>query len=241
MRTARMFVCLTLLTLFAGCDSSDTVVGSVQPLFTSADLVFDTALAGVWRDPGEDSSEVIVFEPSGQNAYTMILRDREGREETRYEARLVDLHDEAYLDILPETPSVRPQDFKLDYVPLQMGNDFTPHLLPVADQVVASIEADASGERGRDYKVRFIRLHWFYKVRTDGRVMRLTGLDPEWLLGEIKEGRILIEHEELRNDEAGLVLSAPTGDLQQLVLDYSFDPKAFPEDGGSNYERAPEE
>jgi hypothetical protein len=241
MRAVKTLLCLALLITLSGCDPGDTVVGSIQPLFTPADLVFDSALAGVWKDPGENGGESVVLQPRGENAYTMIVGDEKGREVSRYEARLVDLHGESYLDLLPEGPAVDPQNFQLDFVPSQTGNDFTPHLVPVAEQLLLSIEADESGEQGRAYKVRFVRLHWFYKVWTDGNVMRLTALNQEWLRGEIKEGKILINHQLVGESQTDFLLTASTSDLQQLVLDYAFDPKAFPEDASSGFQLAPEE
>lgn len=168
----------------------------------------------------------------------MILRDDEGREEARYSAWLVNLHGEVYLDILPEAPRISPRDFKLALTSQPIGE---PQLKPVGDQVVMSIEPDESGEPGRAYKTRFIRLHWFYKVRTDGRTMRLTGLNPEWLRDEVKEGRILIDHQAFGEDSSGFVLTGSTSDLQRLVLDYAFDPKAFPESDSCDYQRATQE
>ena len=241
-REAKLVLCMALMMALAGCDSSDSVVGSVQPLFTSADLVFDSSLAGVWADGGEiDSSEVIVLKPRGENGYTMIVRDDKGREEARYSAWLVNLHGEVYLDILPEAPSISRGNFKLEMNPEPLGDPIAPQLKPVADQVVMSIEPDESGEAGRAYKTRFIRLHWFYKVQTDGRSMRLTGLNPEWLRDEVKEGRIVLDHQGFGEDATGFVLAASTSELQRLVLDYSFDPKAFPEENSSAYQRAGEE
>jgi hypothetical protein len=239
MRFAKLLLCMVLMMALAGCDSSDSVVGSVQPLFTPGDLVFDSALAGVWTDGDEsDSTEAIVLRPHGENGYTMIVRDGTGREEARYGAWMVNLHGEVYLDILPEAPAVSPQNFKLNLSSSQLGNQLAPRLVPVADQLVMSVEADDSGESGRAYKTRFIRLHWFYKVQTDGRIMRLTGLDPGWLRDEVQEGRILIDHQGFGEDPSGFVLTASTSDLQQLVLDHSFDAKAFPADGASEYQRA---
>jgi hypothetical protein len=239
-RAAKLFLCMAVVLAITGCDSSDSVVGSIQPLFTSADVVFDSALAGVWKDASNnESGETIVLEPRGDNGYTMIVRDDEGREEARYEAWLVNLHGETFLDIFPEAPPVSPQDLKLDLTPSEDRS--VPNLRAVADQVVLSIEPDENGDKDRAYKTRFIRLHWFYKVRTDGRAMRLTGLSPDWLREEVKEGQILIDHLPLGDEQTGFVLSASTTDLQQLVLDYSFDPKAFNEENSSAYSRAAEE
>ena len=240
MRAAKLFLCMAVVIVITGCDSSDSVVGSIQALFTPADLVFDAALAGIWKDSSNsESGETVVLERRGDNGYTMIVRDSEGLEEARYEAWLVNLHGETFLDIQPERPAVSPQNLKLDLVPPE--DPVTPRLKPVADQLVLSIEPDEKGETGRAYKVRFVRLHWFYKVRTDGRGMRLTGLNPEWLLEEVNEGRILIDHQSFGEDASGFVLSASTTDLQQLVLDYSFDPKAFDEKDSAEYMRSAEE
>ncbi len=240
MRAAKLLLCMAVVLSITGCDSSDSVVGSIQPLFTPADLVFDGALAGVWRDSrNSESGETVVLEPRGDNGYTMIIRDSDGLEEARYEAWLVNLHGETFLDIQPEAPAVNPQYLKLDLTPSE--NPATPHLRAVADQVVLSFEPDEHSDKDRAFKTRFIRLHWFYKVQTDSRAMRLTGLNAEWLRDEVIEGRILIDHVPLGGDQTGFAISGSTRDLQQLVLDHSFDPKAFNEEDSSEYSRAAEE
>ena len=241
MRAAKLLLCMLVIMMIAGCDCSDSVVGSVQPLFTSSDLVFDAALAGVWKEPGQESSEPVILRPRGENGYTMIVQDDEGREEVRYTAWLVNLHGNVYLDILPEAPRISHATIELAPNPSPFGDPIAPQLKPAGDQLVMSIEPDEAGEVGRAYKTRFIRLHWFYRVRTDGRTMRLTGLNPMWLRNEVKGGRILIDHQGFGGDSAGFVLTASTYDLQRLVLDYAFDPEAFPEGDSSDYARAAEE
>lgn len=70
---------------------------SLHPLYTEKDLVFDDALIGIWEM--ENGEEEFVFEKSGPLTYTMIEKEEYG--EAEFDAHLLKLGDELFLDLYP--------------------------------------------------------------------------------------------------------------------------------------------
>ena len=87
------FALALAVALTTGC------VGSLQPIYTPADVTFDPALLGSWADSSsEDRAEVT---QSGKNAYTVAITDKDGT--TRYTAHLARIGGRLVLDMLPDT------------------------------------------------------------------------------------------------------------------------------------------
>ena len=94
MRTVKLLTAIAVAALMTGC------VPSIHPLYTEKDLVFDRALLGVWvSGEGDGDKTTWTFTKSGKNAYSMVSAD--DGEPARFEAKLVRLGDQLYLDILP--------------------------------------------------------------------------------------------------------------------------------------------
>ena len=78
------------------------------------------------------------------------------------------------------------------------------------------------------YKIHLIPAHTFSRMWLEGDELRLSMLDNDWLKKMIAEGKVQITHEKIDGD---VILTAPTEELQKLVLKYAEDTKAFPEPG----------
>jgi hypothetical protein len=76
------------------------------------------------------------------------------------------------------------------------------------------------------YKLHLIPAHNFFKIWIKGDTLRLASLDPDWLKDMIDQKKVNIAHE--RVDDS-IVLTAPTKALQDFVLRYAEDAKAFPD------------
>ena len=99
--------------LLAGC-----FIQSLNPLHTRETVVFDSKLIGTWYS-AEDDDEEWTFEKANENEYTLIGRlNDEGTKEAKFEAYLVQLDNQLYLDIYPKD---------LD----QMPDIYREHLIPV--------------------------------------------------------------------------------------------------------------
>jgi hypothetical protein len=61
----------------------------------------------------------------------------------------------------------------------------------------------------------------------NGRTLTLAALDDDWLKSAIDQGDVAIAHSPSDRDNKEIVITAPSSDLQQLVLDHAADQKAF--------------
>ena len=66
--------------------------------------------------------------------------------------------------------------------------------------------------------------HAFFRVRLEGDSLELAYLDDDWLRGMLRDKKLAIAHEILGT---GIVLTAPSRDLQALARKYAADPDAF--------------
>ena len=75
------------------------------------------------------------------------------------------------------------------------------------------------------HNFQLIPVHTFWRVWFDGDVFRTAILDNGWLKKMLDEKKINIVHDRVDNQ---IILTAPTKELQTLVLKYAEDDKAFP-------------
>lgn len=89
---------------FSGCEEEDgsPFVPSLQPLYTEADLDFDARLIGKWTE--KDGEVSFVFERSGEQGYKLTVVEKDGgkQESGKFDAHLVQLGREWFLDLYPE-------------------------------------------------------------------------------------------------------------------------------------------
>ncbi len=87
---------------FGGCDDGDSgLVLSLQPSFTDADLEMDPELVGAWTT--DDCSLQMTFTQSEKRTYKLVVTesDSSDRKSGEFEAHLVRLGSDWFLDILP--------------------------------------------------------------------------------------------------------------------------------------------
>lgn len=76
------------------------------------------------------------------------------------------------------------------------------------------------------YKLHLIPAHTFWRIWTDGDVLLIARLDPDWLKDMIARKKVKIAHERL---DDRIVLTASTKELQKFILKYAEDINAFPD------------
>jgi hypothetical protein len=105
-RRGRWLMCLALaLAGFAaaGCDDvGNPFVVSLRPFYTKLDLEADPRLIGTWRDPEGDVS--FTFEAGTEKEYALVVKEREGGQETsgEFEAHLLRLGGSWFIDFFPK-------------------------------------------------------------------------------------------------------------------------------------------
>jgi hypothetical protein len=90
----------------AGCeDSGNPFVVSLQPFYTKVDLETDPILIGSWGDEGGDVS--FTFEEGAEKEYTLVVKEKEGEQETsgEFEAHLLRLGGSWFIDFFPKNNS----------------------------------------------------------------------------------------------------------------------------------------
>ena len=98
MRALRILTAVALATILSGC-----WVLSIEPLYTSDDLVFEPSLVGVWAGIDGDEDESWTFLPLDSSSYRLVTTES-GAPDAVFEAHLLRLGGHLYLDLLPEEP-----------------------------------------------------------------------------------------------------------------------------------------
>jgi len=115
--------------------------------------------------------------------------------------------------------------YALIYTDKNDAKHFEAHLLELDG--IRYLDTYPSEEINNDfYKIHLVPAHIFGKIEFLSDSLRLSLIDPDWLKDMITKGDIKIAHEQL---DGGLVLTAPTGDLQRMIKAHAKDPKAFAE------------
>lgn len=81
--------------------------------------------------------------------------------------------------------------------------------------------------------LHLVPVHSFWRIQLEGDELGMAMLNVEWLCEQIKEGKVVIEHEPVEDEEDVIVLllTAETEDLQKLLVDHGDDPDAFLDPG----------
>lgn len=96
---------LLLAVMLSGC-----VVYSLQPVVAKEDAVSSDAIVGSWKDPDSKDPEVIRFEKSGPNGYTMGITDAATGLAQTYDVRLIRLGKYLFADVAFKALRLKDQD-----------------------------------------------------------------------------------------------------------------------------------
>jgi hypothetical protein len=175
-------------------------VWSLQPLFEESDLVFERGLVGTWKTA--DHEDTWTFEKAqNSNEYVLVYHQAEFE---------------------PGGPSANKKSVPGDTVRFQarlgrLGGHLFLDLIP---------EAEGNPRVHNDlFNWHLIRAHTICRLWLDKDELRLDWLDENWLGEAFKSGKITIAHARAAD---GWVVTAPTKELQQMVLKYAEDKDAFP-------------
>ncbi|MGH8014613.1 MAG: hypothetical protein ACREBV_00285 [Candidatus Zixiibacteriota bacterium] len=102
---------------------------------------------------------------------------------------------------------------------------FTVHLVLLGSQLFMDLLPDEPENANEFYKMYLIPTHAICKATLEEDRLRLDGLDMEWLEEMIEKGEVTIAHEIIEQNR--ILLTAPTKDLQALVMQYADDEEAF--------------
>jgi hypothetical protein len=226
MRKIAVSFLLACALCLAGCFPID----SLNPLYSDNNVIFDPALLGRWS--GSEPNEFLRVERGENGAYLIVYekKDNDAAGETIFEAHLVSLGGEKYLDLVPTAmkwPSAS-SVFQMDSA--KKGARFAPSLQRVATGLYVEI-AGPSPVKGtmQELQLKLRPAHWIMKVEIHEKSVSLIYLDDDWVEKAIKKRLIQASHLKTTNEEGlkNWVLTGSTAELQQLVVRAADDPEAF--------------
>ncbi len=226
MKLLKFFLLLPLAVLLTGCAPVD----SLNPLYTDKDVVFDETLLGQWGT----ADEGLNFAKLGENGYRIVMsgKDDDTGQVTTFvfDAHLVNLQGHRFLDVVWKQGGAVNDSQPIPEVHVRRtknGLEMEPRLVSAgAGTYLELLPGESGGEEDR-FSIRPRQAHEFFKVvmEDEGRTLKLVQLDDSWIDDQIRDGKLVIDHEVMEGRSA--VLTASTPELQQLVLDHVNDEEAF--------------
>jgi hypothetical protein len=219
----RLLAVFAVVAFVVGC----VPVSSLNPLYTDKDLVFDAALLGEWV--GTDSGDGgLKFNKDGDKAYQVIMTDNNGGEikRTFYSGHLLAIGDHRFLDIVPQTWEARQESYVLHLDQTKGAPKVAPRLLKLGE--LAYLEF--SGDKAAELHARLRPAHWFFKISTDGKKLRLDWIDDDKLRKAVEQRSVHIGSALLgEGKNKDIVITTSTKELQQFVVEHITDDKIFSE------------
>lgn len=212
MRKSAIFLALLLGSLL-GC----VPVDSVSPLYTDRNVIFDPALVGTWV--GENPEEGwLRFEKQDGDAYQMVsVAQKEYMQETVYEAHLVSLGGEKYLDVSPKELDLSSGHIALHLTHSKKSVNVEPEMVPISAGVFMEASPGVSKGATHDVELKFRAAHWIFKVDVDDERLSLAYLDDEWIKEAAEKKELHIPHIQA-GESKRWALRGSTAELQQFIV-----------------------
>ena len=191
----RTIILIVVLAILAG-----SCIPSLFPLYTKDDILFDDRIEGEW-DGGFDYLGIWTIEKLEHHPGANFMSPK-----------WIEPDKDSDPENLVYKLSIR-QKTETDTVEAE----FKLHLLELGDYMYMNIHPD-------DYDLYHEFLSWhmiaantFMRVEIQEDRLEVRAFDPSFLEKLIDENRIRIDHMRL----GGILITAPTGDLQKFVMKYS--------------------
>lgn len=233
-RILPLFILIVLLT---GC----LPVDSLNPWYSSKDLVFDQALLGDWKalDGKSGLSFVKMIDGKGPNSYSLEVTEDSGFK-IKCRGRLFEIEGHRFLDVVPEDWEARTETYPLRMTPARQGAKIEPNLLRLGSASYMVFSSSPGSGNTTNFKAKLQPAHWIFRMRLNGKKLKLASIDDDNLRALIEPGTIHIGNTIFgEGKNKSLVLTAETKDLQRLVLDHVDDETVFTIQG-DELERQPE-
>jgi len=223
----RYLVLLALLACLTGC----VPVDSLNPLYTSKEVVSDQAFAGSWVSRDKDEESTMEFVPLEENnmkgGYSVTLsgKSKDGKCSTMaFDGHVVSLGSHKFLDLVPRQWDARSEVYPLHITPSKGGVSIEPALL----QLGMASYMEFSG--GAQPQARLRQAHWFLRLWTDGKKLRLDWVDDDKFKKSVQEGKFHLSNALLWNGKSkDVVITASTQELQKFVAEHAEDENLFTE------------
>lgn len=122
----------------------------------------------------------------------------------------------------------RDKSYELVYTEKNAPAKFKAHLVKLGKYLFLDLAPEEPGIDNSFFAGHLIPVHTFSRLWIAEDSLRLSLFDNGWLKEMIDKKKTSIAHERQGD---GIILTAPTKELQKLVTRYADDKKAFPEPG----------
>lgn len=213
MRKSALFLVLLLSSLL-GC----VPVDSLSPLYTERNVIFEPALIGTWVGEDRDKGS-LRFEKEDGDGYQMVsVEKKDGfMQETVYEAHLVSLGGEKYLDISPKELDLSSEQLTLHLTHSKKNVSIEPGLASITSGLFMETSPGPNKGATHDVQLRFRAAHWIFKVAVDNDQLTLAYLDDEWIKEAAEKKELRIPHMRA-GEHKRLALTGSTAELQQFIV-----------------------
>ena len=175
-------------------------VWTLQPLFEEGDLVFEPGLVGTWKTAADEDTWTFEKAQDG-NAYVLVYHQAEFEPD----------------ETVSDKKKIPGETARFEARLGRLGGHLFLDLIP---------EAESNPWAHNDLlNWHLIRAHTVCRLSLEKDRLRLDWLEEKWLEEALKSGRVTIAHAQA---EDGIVVTASTKELQQMVLKYAGDKEAFP-------------
>lgn len=183
---------------------------TLHPIFTARDLMIDSRLFGNW-EKAKDKAKVTYRQPDAweMNNLSAELQSRAGK------IYMLDEKDER-------------GNIKTTYYAfmIKLGKYYYMDYYPASEKERRSAD--------NFFAAHYIPMHSIYRIEfKDNNSFNVQRLDGGYLEKLIKNKQIRIKHEVM--EDGGILITAPTEELQQYLIKYSDVPEAYNNDNNDNY------
>ncbi len=222
------FFLLMVCTLFiVGCAPTD----SLNPLITKEEAIFEPGLVGTWEEDSDSgqSKDRLIFSKAAPDdllsrEYDVIFSS--GEKEKGWLGRL---EGELYLDLSSDVGLNNQGMHTFQEVCVTPAFHLALQMVKLNDQLLLLLEAEKTGSditgSNCQLRIQVSAIHRFFKVELEEKHLRLGYLDDEHLGKLLEEKKVTIAA--IQSKDQGLILTAPTNQLQQMVRQLALGPEAY--------------
>ena len=222
---AKIWLFLMLSLLVVGC----APINTLNPLYTSKDLVFDEHLLGNYvgeKDTDKDSG--LNIDKSGENSYLITMNDN--GKKTLFDAYLINLGGHRFLDVTPSEFIANPGSYRLHFDRSKNSLKPNPSLVLLEHGAYLELTPGAMDSKNAEVNMRVRIAHMLFRVFSDDKSLRLDYVDDDWFKKAIENKTIHTVHALVANDKSEeLVWTASTQELQQFFVEHFNDEQVFSE------------
>lgn len=224
---------LVLAALLTGCEP----VESLNPLYTTKDVITDAKLEGEWVSP-DPSDGLIRISALGHysmtshtrlDGYTLAIIDNDGST-AKFDAFLINLDGHMFLDVVPDAWDARSDSYTLHFNQGKSGASIEPRLIKLGMMAYMEFVSGSPEPSGQPIEARLRQAHWFFKVAADGKKLRLDWMDDEKIKKAVEGEKVKVANALLDVGKSkDIVIVADTKELQKFALDHVNDETLFSE------------